>query len=66
MSFEDEIQRIANAPHGGDEVSGNNFRLRVSLVTDDGVIIHTITTAHDTRTESCTLTEWREAFQIKS
>lgn len=66
MNFENEIRRIASAPRGGDEISGKDFRLRVSIVTDDGIVVHTITTDSGTQTERTTLKEWREAFNLES
>lgn len=62
----DQIARIATDPHEGDVIYGEGFRLCVSLVTSDGIVVHTIATAHGTQTEQVTLKEWREAFKLES
>lgn len=62
----DQIARIATDPLEGDVIYGEGFRLCVSFVTSDGIVVHTITTAHGTQTEQVTLKEWREAFKLES
>ena len=65
-SLGDQIARIAADPREGDVIYGEGFRLCVSLVTSDGIVVHTITTTYGTQTEQVTLKEWREAFKLES
>lgn len=61
-NFEQALRIIAENPHGGDEFSGEGFRVRVSCVTSDGIVVHTIKTEEGTQTDRCTISEWRNAF----
>lgn len=65
-SLGDQIARIAADPREGDVIYGEGFRLCVSFVTSDGIVVHTITTERATQTEQVTLKEWREAFKLES
>ena len=65
-NLDDQIARIATDPHEGDVIYGEGFRLCVSFVTSDGIVVHTITTERATQTEQVTLKEWREAFKLES